>query len=153
MAHLQAENAERVRERDVARLQLQNQQRALALFNQLSKASIDEKNANQRHIEEERRQVRSGPWMRPVCLCLPLWLTGCAVPSTQYVPIAPPPIPAEWLQDCRVPPLPAPFTFGASVEYNLQLLGVIKNCNVDKANIRQAEQDRQGTSGSNPFLQ
>lgn len=60
MAHLQAENAERVRERDIARLQLQNQQRALALFNQLSKASIDEKNANQRHLEQERQQVRNG---------------------------------------------------------------------------------------------
>lgn len=59
MAHLQAENAERVRERDIARLQLQNQQRALALFNQLSKASIDEKNANQRHLEQERQQVRN----------------------------------------------------------------------------------------------
>lgn len=59
MAHLQAENAERVRERDVARLQWQNQQRALALFNQLSKASIDEKNANQRHLEQERQQVRT----------------------------------------------------------------------------------------------
>lgn len=50
-----------------------------------------------------------------------------------------------------MPPLPAPFTFGASVEYTLQLLGVIKNCNVDKANIRRIEQDRQGVNGSKPF--
>lgn len=42
-----------------------------------------------------------------------------------------------------VPPLPEPFTFGASVDYNLQLLTVIKNCNVDKANIRRAEEQRQ----------
>ncbi|ELF9453969.1 hypothetical protein RNR39_003533 [Salmonella enterica] len=42
-----------------------------------------------------------------------------------------------------VPPLPEPFTFGASVDYNLQLLAVIKNCNVDKANIRRAEEQRQ----------
>ncbi|HAF2461649.1 TPA: hypothetical protein G9F28_005403 [Salmonella enterica] len=42
-----------------------------------------------------------------------------------------------------VPPLPEPFTFGVSVDYNLQLLAVIKNCNVDKASIRRAEEQRQ----------
>ncbi|MCH5495105.1 hypothetical protein L4B25_22575 [Salmonella enterica subsp. diarizonae serovar 16:z10:e,n,x,z15] len=42
-----------------------------------------------------------------------------------------------------VPPLPELFTFGVSVDYNLQLLAVIKNCNVDKANIRRAEEQRQ----------
>ncbi|HEC9152293.1 TPA: hypothetical protein R4D87_002101 [Salmonella enterica subsp. enterica serovar Javiana] len=55
----------------------------------------------------------------------------------------PVPFPAEWLADCIVPPLPEPFTFGASVDYNLQLLAVVKNCNVDKANIRRAEEQRQ----------
>lgn len=59
ITRLKADNDQLVRERDVARLQLQNQQRALALFNQLSKASIDEKNANQRHLEQERQQVRT----------------------------------------------------------------------------------------------
>ncbi|HDW3988173.1 TPA: hypothetical protein RMT71_005345, partial [Escherichia coli] len=34
-------------------------------------------------------------------------------------------------------------TFGASVTYNLQLLAVIKNCNVDKASIRRLEARRQ----------
>ncbi|EEJ1463796.1 hypothetical protein AHN10_005371 [Salmonella enterica subsp. enterica] len=53
------------------------------------------------------------------------------------------PLPAEWTADCMVPPVPEPFTFGASVDYNLQLLAVIKNCNVDKANIRRAEAQRQ----------
>ncbi|EHZ7223543.1 hypothetical protein K6O85_002976 [Salmonella enterica] len=52
------------------------------------------------------------------------------------------PLPAEWAADCMVPPLPEPFTFGASVDYNLQLLAVIKNCNVDKANIRRAEEQQ-----------
>lgn len=52
-------------------------------------------------------------------------------------------IPAEWLADCLVPPAPEPFTFGASVTYNLQLLAVIKNCNVDKASIRRLEARRQ----------
>ncbi|HCM6288124.1 TPA: hypothetical protein N3Z62_004838, partial [Salmonella enterica subsp. enterica serovar -:k:-] len=53
------------------------------------------------------------------------------------------PLPVEWTADCMVPPVPEPFTFGASVDYNLQLLAVIKNCNVDKANIRRAEEQRQ----------
>ncbi|ECU8054517.1 hypothetical protein BJH40_17200 [Salmonella enterica subsp. enterica serovar Tilene] len=55
----------------------------------------------------------------------------------------PVPLPAEWTADCIVPPLPEPFIFGASVDYNLQLLAVIKNCNIDKANIRRAEEQRQ----------
>ncbi|AIJ09276.1 Bacteriophage APSE-1, protein 16 [Edwardsiella anguillarum ET080813] len=37
---------------------------------------------------------------------------------------------------------PEPFTYGASVDYNLQLLAVIKNCNADKAGIRQIELSR-----------
>lgn len=81
--------------------------------------------------------------LRPVLLCLPWLLTACVKPSVQYVQVAPVPLPAEWLADCIVPPLPEPFTFGASVDYNLQLLAVVKNCNVDKANIRRAEEQRQ----------
>ncbi|EBR8158040.1 hypothetical protein DOA20_23125 [Salmonella enterica subsp. enterica serovar Newport] len=46
------------------------------------------------------------------------------LPSVQYAP-------------------PEPFTFGASVDYNLQLLAVVKNCNIDKANIRRAGEQRQ----------
>ncbi|MDJ6848101.1 hypothetical protein LED50_01205 [Salmonella enterica] len=61
----------------------------------------------------------------------------------KYVQVPPVPLPAEWTADCVVPPLPEPFTFGASVDYNLQLLAVVKNCNVDKANIRRAEEQRQ----------
>ncbi|EQB4966279.1 Rz1-like lysis system protein LysC [Escherichia coli] len=61
----------------------------------------------------------------------------------KYVPVKPVPIPAEWLADCLVPPAPEPFTFGASVTYNLQLLAVIENCNVDKASIRRLEARRQ----------
>ncbi|HFR1936748.1 TPA: hypothetical protein ACHVCH_003852 [Shigella sonnei] len=72
-----------------------------------------------------------------------MWLSGCAGPSVKYVPVQPVPIPAEWLADCLVPPAPEPFTFGASVTYNLQLLAVIKNCNVDKASIRRLEVQRQ----------
>ncbi|WP_422663528.1 MULTISPECIES: Rz1-like lysis system protein LysC [Serratia] len=59
------------------------------------------------------------------------------------MPVVPPPLPAEWLADCPVPPVPAPFTFGASVDYTLQLLAVIKNCNLDKANLRRAQQEQQ----------
>ncbi|ECH0315285.1 hypothetical protein FUA39_02165 [Salmonella enterica] len=68
-----------------------------------------------------------------------MWLVACGTPSTVYVSEPPVPLPAEWLADCVPPPLPEPFTFGASVDYNLQLLAVIKNCNVDKALIREAE--------------
>lgn len=81
--------------------------------------------------------------LRPAWLCLPWLLTACAPSSVKYVQVPPVPLPAEWTADCVVPPLPEPFTFGASVDYNLQLLAVIKNCNVDKANIRRAEAQRQ----------
>ncbi|MFK3810165.1 hypothetical protein ACI1VO_25395 [Escherichia coli] len=53
------------------------------------------------------------------------------------------PCSAEWLAACLVPSGPVTFTFGASVTYNLQLLAVIKNCNVDKASIRRLEARRQ----------
>ena len=90
--------------------------------------------------------MSAGHWQRcllPLCLCLMMWLTGCGGPSVKFVPVPPVPIPAEWLADCLVPPAPQPFTFGASVTYNLQLLAVIKNCNVDKASIRRLETQRQ----------
>lgn len=92
------------------------------------------------------RALSAGRWqqcLRPLPLFLMMWLIGCAGPSVKYVPVKPVPIPAEWLADCLVPPAPEPFTFGASVTYNLQLLAVIKNCNVDKASIRRLEARRQ----------
>ncbi|MBU2673553.1 hypothetical protein I5654_12875 [Hafnia paralvei] len=49
----------------------------------------------------------------------------------------------ELLADCIVPPVPTPFTYGASVDYNLQLLSVIENCNADKQGIRAIERQRQ----------
>jgi hypothetical protein len=39
--------------------------------------------------------------------------------------------------------VPTPFTYGASVDYNLQLLSVIENCNADKQGIRAIERQRQ----------
>ncbi|PCG27968.1 lysozyme [Escherichia coli] len=94
----------------------------------------------------DSRALSAGRWqrcLRPLPLFLMMWLIGCAGPSVKYVPVKPVPIPAEWLADCLVPPVPEPFTFGASVTYNLQLLAVIKNCNVDKASIRRLETRRQ----------
>ncbi|WP_432780542.1 Rz1-like lysis system protein LysC [Edwardsiella anguillarum] len=75
-------------------------------------------------------------------LCLSVLLTACGTPRVQYVPVPPVPIPDELLADCLAPMPPEPFTYGASVDYNLQLLAVIKNCNADKAGIRQIELSR-----------
>ncbi|WP_442889989.1 Rz1-like lysis system protein LysC [Arsenophonus sp. PmNCSU2021_1] len=79
----------------------------------------------------------------PVSLCLALWLTGCAAPPVKVVTLPPVPLPEGLLAACPAPLPPEPLTFGASVDYSLQLLAVIKQCNADKAALRQAEHYRQ----------
>lgn len=80
-----------------------------------------------------------------VSVCLALLLSACATPPVKYVQVPPVPIPEVLLADCIVPLPPMPFTYGASVDYNLQLLAVIKNCNADKAGIRKIELSRRAT--------
>ena len=132
------------RQRDTAQFILGNQQRAMTLFNAIAEATHEEK---ARTPNTWRPCVSSfaRSWKRCrllLCGCLPLWLTACVTPPPTFVALPPIGVSPELLADCIVPPLPEPFTFGASVDYNLQLLAVIKNCNADKRALRQIEQQR-----------
>ena len=71
-------------------------------------------------------------------------LTACAPqqkPQVEYQVIKQPTLnlPADLTSQIDVPEPPAMMTFGASVELNAQLYGVIGQCNIDRAAIRKIE--------------
>ncbi|WP_423777278.1 Rz1-like lysis system protein LysC [Enterobacter cloacae] len=75
-------------------------------------------------------------------------LTACAgqqKPQVEYQVIKQPTVslPADLTSQIDVPQPPASMTFGASVELNAQLYGVIGQCNIDRAAIRRIEEGRQ----------
>ena len=92
----------------------------------------------------------SAIWQRTSALSLLLTvtlLTGCAKqqnPQVEYRAIKSPQIslPAELTSPIDVPSVPETLTFGESVELNAELYGVIGQCNIDRAAIRQIEISR-----------
>ena len=92
----------------------------------------------------------SAIWRRTSALSLLLTamlLTGCAKPQNpqvEYRAIKSPQIslPAELTSPIDVPSVPETLTFGESVELNAELYGVIGQCNIDRAAIRQIEISR-----------
>lgn len=89
----------------------------------------------------------SAIWQRTSALSLLLTamlLTGCAKPQNpqvEYRAIKSPQIslPAELTSPIDVPSVPETLTFGESVELNAELYGVLGQCNIDRAAIRQIE--------------
>ncbi len=92
----------------------------------------------------------SAIWQRTSALSLLLTatlLTGCAKPQNpqvEYRAIKSPQIslPAELTSPIDVPSVPETLTFGESVELNAELYGVLGQCNIDRAAIRQIEISR-----------
>lgn len=92
----------------------------------------------------------SATWQRTSALSLLLTatlLTGCAKPQNpqvEYRAIKSPQIslPAELTSPIDVPSVPETLTFGESVELNAELYGVLGQCNIDRAAIRQIEISR-----------
>ena len=70
-------------------------------------------------------------------------LTACGHTEIKYVPVQPVPLPADLTADCPAPEIADPFTWGDSLALNELLLTALENCNVDKAKIREIEQQRQ----------
>nr|DAQ93085.1 MAG TPA: hypothetical protein [Caudoviricetes sp.] len=77
-------------------------------------------------------------------------LTACVRTETKYVPVQPVPLPAELTADCPAPEIADPFTWGDSLALNELLLTALENCNVDKAKIREIEQQRQTITKDKP---
>ncbi|WP_288431313.1 peptidase, partial [uncultured Pantoea sp.] len=81
-------------------------------------------------------------------LLFPLMLlTGCGVqqkPQVEYRTISQPRLnlPAELTNPIEAPAPPDPMTFGDSVSLNAELYGVMAQCNIDRAAIRQIESSR-----------
>nr|WP_282558644.1 Rz1 lytic protein [Providencia rettgeri] len=69
-------------------------------------------------------------------------LTGCGSIKTEYVLAPNIPIPASLLADCPIPDIPDKMTWGDIAEYNIELMSVIKACNLDKKAIREIEAER-----------
>ncbi|WP_447722317.1 Rz1-like lysis system protein LysC [Edwardsiella tarda] len=70
--------------------------------------------------------------------CLLSLLSGCGSTRTVYVPAPVPPISTELTADTPVPAVPDPLTWGASLDFNAQLLSALGQCNADKTSIRNA---------------
>ncbi|WP_419715068.1 Rz1-like lysis system protein LysC [Duffyella gerundensis] len=71
-------------------------------------------------------------------------LTGCETlqkPQVEYRTIKQPslPIPAELTSPIDVPAIPEAVTFGDSVALNAELYGLLGQCNIDRAGVRQIE--------------
>ena len=80
--------------------------------------------------------------------CLTMLLTGCAPqqkPQVEYRTISQPQIslPAELTSRINAPEPPDGMTFGDSVQLSAQLYGLVGQCNIDRAAIRQIEESRQ----------
>nr|WP_249418331.1 peptidase [Citrobacter freundii] len=77
-----------------------------------------------------------------VGLCLLQLLTGCENTRTVYVKVPAVPLPANLTSETDQPAIPAPLTYGASLDLNVSLLSALGQCNVDKASIREIEEHR-----------
>ncbi|MDW7587523.1 hypothetical protein AB7315_21510 [Providencia manganoxydans] len=62
--------------------------------------------------------------------------------ATEYVLAQYIPIPPSLVSDCQIPEVPNEMTWGELAEYNIELMSVIKACNLDKKAIREIEQQR-----------
>ena len=81
-------------------------------------------------------------------LSLLMLLTGCGTqpkPQVEYRTIKEPRLnlPAELTTPIDVPAVPDAMSFGDSVGLNAVLYGALDQCNIDRAAIRQIEQERQ----------
>ncbi|WP_425441784.1 Rz1-like lysis system protein LysC [Thorsellia anophelis] len=65
-------------------------------------------------------------------------LIGCGSTRTEYVTLHQPTDP-NLLADVNIPIIPEPLTFGASMDLNIELLGRLGQCNVDKRALREIE--------------
>lgn len=79
-------------------------------------------------------------------------LTGCVTqqkPLVEYRTISQPQIslPAELTSRIDAPEPPDGMTFGDSVQLSAQLYGLVGQCNIDRAAIRQIEESRQNVAG------
>jgi len=52
------------------------------------------------------------------------------------------PLPANLTADTPQPAIPAPLTYGASLDLNVSLLSALGQCNLDKTSIKKIEELR-----------
>lgn len=100
-------------------------------------SSLKAKNAK----EPSRPHWQATPALASLFLGMALTLSGCT--QIKYVQVPPAKIPSELTDDTIPSAMPDPFTFGASLVWNEQLLTSIGQCNLDKAGIRKIEAERQ----------
>lgn len=72
-------------------------------------------------------------------LCLLAQLTGCGSTRTVYVPVPYVPLPASLTAETPQPEMPELLTWGMSLDLNVSLLSALRQCNIDKASVRQIE--------------
>lgn len=72
-----------------------------------------------------------------------LLLSSCASKSPIYKSVPSIPIPAHLLAEYKLDPLPVKLRYRDSLLLNINLLGFIEQCNIDKRSIAQIEAIRQ----------
>lgn len=61
-------------------------------------------------------------------------LGGCSSTEIQYIQV---PVPSEFTRPFVLPEIPNDFTFGQSVELNIELMGVLEQCNIHRLAVRE----------------
>ncbi|WP_347254373.1 Rz1-like lysis system protein LysC [Leminorella grimontii] len=74
-----------------------------------------------------------------VALFLLLSIGGCENTRVVYVPVPALPLPTNLTAETPQPPIPAPLTWGGSVNLNVALLAALAQCNADKTGIREID--------------
>ncbi|HCF8534905.1 peptidase [Klebsiella pneumoniae] len=72
-------------------------------------------------------------------LCLLAQLSGCNNSRTVYVKVPVVPLPASLTAETPYPDIPDKMTWGESLDLNVSLLSSLRQCNKDKASVRQIE--------------
>ncbi|MDF7643695.1 peptidase [Klebsiella variicola] len=74
-----------------------------------------------------------------IAMCLLAQLSGCNNTRTVYVKVPVVPLPASLTAETPYPDIPDKMTWGESLDLNVSLLSSLRQCNIDKASVRQIE--------------
>ena len=102
---------------------------------------------NSRSHWTHRMPRKTSEWLLQVMialigLCLLLPLSGCTTTRTVYVKVPAVPLPVSLTAETPQPVIPAPLTYGASLDLNVSLMSALAQCNADKYSIREIELSR-----------
>nr|WP_279077323.1 Rz1 lytic protein [Hafnia alvei] len=77
-----------------------------------------------------------------IVLFLLMQLTGCGNTRTVYVQAPIIPLPSNLTAETQKPKVPNSMSWGGSLLLNARLYSALEQCNIDKADIRKAEEGR-----------